>query len=279
MPGGLLRALEHVDEEHHDHGTPTSGSLIHQEEASPYYSELHSIARSGSTRREFRKAVDVFPLPRECPKKKKARLKRKREGLPWDDGWVCGDNDCLYCNTFNAVVLASAIFHSRPNLMFGITPVFETWTENQGLSKNIRSGLKKGGFDIEWAYAVERSRTKGVPHIHGFARMTPLDSWTFRTALNTLSHRCGAGNAWAKDFALDRNTCSYPLKTVMIFSYGYPDRPTAQAALDDYRVLNGRQLCHFSKGFLIDDGGKRINQEDAERYARERLRSGLEDAG
>lgn len=152
------------------------------------------------------------------------------------DTWRCG-----WCGPQKARRKAAIVEWARPTRFVTLTQAPDDWQRLRQKVRKVRLKIASDGYEVEWAWVVERGSRTGMVHLHALQHGSFVpqrylqDRWGAIVHLRRISDTGAAVRYTTKHAA--RRVVSYTLKG-------------ARAELDEHLDLNGGRGVHMSRRFL-----------------------------
>lgn len=153
----------------------------------------------------------------------------------------CSTWRCVWCGPQKARRKAAIVEWARPTRFVTLTQAPDDWQRLRQKVRKLRHRLTRDGYQVEWAWVVERGSRTGMIHLHALQHGSYLpqrylqDRWGAIVHIRRISDT-GAAVRYTTKHAAAR-VVSYTMKQ-------------AGAALDDHLDLNGGRGIHLSRRFL-----------------------------
>lgn len=172
----------------------------------------------------------------------------------------CARLRCPPCASYLAWRRALAMAWARPERRFELTQIGDEWDTVRARVKRFRHRIEERGYTWEHAWMVEPNPRGTGHHLHGYQS----GSYVPQAVVSEVADREGMGfRTWIQALG-DKSATSYGLKAL---TYGLKGMSRAESH-EEHLALNGRRLCHHSRGFYG------VPVREAERKAVEHRRSG-----
>lgn len=153
----------------------------------------------------------------------------------------CGTWACPWCGPEKARRKAAIVEWARPTRFLTLTQAPDDWQRLRQKVRKLRLKIATDGYEVEWAWVVERGKRTGMIHVHGLQHGDFLpqrylqDRWGKRVDIRRISDVAGAARYTTKHAA--RRVSSYAMKG-------------ARNELISHLELNGGRGIHLSRGYL-----------------------------